>query len=89
MSGARAARAEIRLHKCLTTPADPAAGALAGLAELIAAAGISLGEIDELIHGTTLVTNALIERRGARWRSGKGCRARASGPPGEPSGRAF
>ncbi|MGH7069787.1 MAG: hydantoinase B/oxoprolinase family protein [Acetobacteraceae bacterium] len=59
-------RAEIRLHKCLTTPSDPAEGALRGLAELLAAAGISLGEISELIHGTTLVTNALIERRGAR-----------------------
>lgn len=29
-------------------------------------AGVRLGDIDMLIHGTTLVTNALIERRGAR-----------------------
>jgi N-methylhydantoinase A/oxoprolinase/acetone carboxylase beta subunit len=55
----------IRLHKCLTTPADPSVGALAGLAELTAAAGIALPEVAEIIHGTTLVTNAIIERKGA------------------------
>jgi 5-oxoprolinase (ATP-hydrolysing)/N-methylhydantoinase A len=57
---------EIRLHKCLTTPDDPSAGALLGLEELLAAADLTLGEIGHLIHGTTLVANALIERRGAR-----------------------
>jgi len=59
-------RSEIRLHKCLTTPADPSIGALAGLAELVEAAGIRLSEVGEIVHGTTLVTNALIERRGAK-----------------------
>ena len=56
----------IRLYKHLTTPDDPSVGALAGLAELIAAEGITLAEIAEIVHGTTLVTNALIERRGAK-----------------------
>ena len=56
----------VRLHKCLTTPNDPAEGALAGLMELVGGAGIELGEIGELVHGTTLVTNAIIERRGAK-----------------------
>jgi 5-oxoprolinase (ATP-hydrolysing)/N-methylhydantoinase A len=60
-----AATGAIRLHKCLTTPQDPAVGALAGIAAITAAAGITLAEISELLHGTTLVTNALIERRGA------------------------
>ncbi|MDW8399387.1 MAG: hydantoinase/oxoprolinase family protein, partial [Acetobacteraceae bacterium] len=55
----------IRLHKCLTTPADPSVGALAGLAELTAMAGITLAEVGEILHGTTLVTNAIIERKGA------------------------
>ena len=59
-------RAEIRLHKCLTTPDDPSIGALQGLAELVAGAGIDLADVAEIVHGTTLVTNALIERRGAR-----------------------
>jgi hypothetical protein len=56
----------IRLHKYLTTPEDPSIGALAGLGELLAAEGIGLGQVDEILHGTTLVTNAVIERRGAR-----------------------
>ena len=56
----------IRLHKCLTTPDDPSVGALAGLAEILAAAGLTLGDIGDIVHGTTLVTNALIERRGAK-----------------------
>jgi 5-oxoprolinase (ATP-hydrolysing) len=60
------ARAEIRLHKCLTTPDDPSVGALEGLAELVAGAGIQLAEVAEIVHGTTLVANALIERRGAK-----------------------
>jgi 5-oxoprolinase (ATP-hydrolysing)/N-methylhydantoinase A len=60
-----AARSEIQLHKCLTTPQDPSVGALAGLAALTEAAGLTLADIGEIVHGTTLVTNALIERRGA------------------------
>ena len=59
-------RNEIRLHKCLTTPRDPSVGALTGLADLLAAAGLTLADVGELVHGTTLVTNALIERSGAR-----------------------
>ncbi|MSO54924.1 MAG: methylhydantoinase [Rhodospirillales bacterium] len=57
---------EFRLHKCLTTPGDPSAGALNGLDELLKAAGIGYGDLVHLVHGTTLVTNALIERRGAK-----------------------
>jgi 5-oxoprolinase (ATP-hydrolysing)/N-methylhydantoinase A len=60
------ARAEIRLHKCLTTPRDPSIGALAGLAEILDAAGLTPADIGDIVHGTTLVTNALIERSGAR-----------------------
>jgi 5-oxoprolinase (ATP-hydrolysing) len=53
-------------HKVLTTSRAPADGALAGLRELCARAGIGLGEVETLVHATTLVTNALIEGRGAR-----------------------
>ena len=59
-------RAEIRLHKCLTTPRDPSVGALAGLTELLNAARLHLSDVTDIVHGTTLVTNALIERTGAR-----------------------
>src|SRR6202011_4716410 len=61
-----AARSEISLHKCLTTPDDPSVGALQGLGELVDNAGIELSEVQQIVHGTTLVTNALIERRGAK-----------------------
>ena len=55
----------IRLHKCLTTPQDPAEGAMTGIRAITAEAGITIAELAEVLHGTTLVTNALIERRGA------------------------
>ena len=56
---------DIKLHKCLTTPEDPSTGALRGAAELVEAAGIGLHQVTKILHGTTLVTNAIIERRGA------------------------
>ena len=56
----------ISLYKCLTTPQDPSIAALEGLAALTAEAGIMLADVSEIIHGTTLVTNAIIERRGSR-----------------------
>jgi len=59
-------RSEIRLHKCLTTPHDPSVGALEGLNELLSAAGLTFADVADAVHGTTLVTNTLIERTGAR-----------------------
>ena len=52
--------------KVLTTPARPADGFMAGLREALNAAGVTPGEITLIVHGTTLATNALIERKGAR-----------------------
>ncbi|WJD65157.1 hydantoinase/oxoprolinase family protein [Pseudomonas kurunegalensis] len=52
--------------KVLTDYAFPEAAIVKGIREVTASAGISLGDIDTVIHGTTLATNALIERRGAR-----------------------
>lgn len=49
-----------------TTPRDPAAGALSGVQRLLAHAGIAANEIGRVVHATTLFTNALIERKGAR-----------------------
>lgn len=54
------------IHKVLTTPSAPASGALTGLTELAALAQTELSQVAEAVHATTLVTNALIERRGAR-----------------------
>ena len=58
--------ARLHLHKCLTTPEDPSIGALAGMSDLLRAAGIDLAQVGHVVHGTTLVTNAIIERAGAR-----------------------
>ena len=51
--------------KCLTTPEAPEAGVVEGLSAAIADAGIDPGDVDLLIHGTTLATNTIIERKGA------------------------
>jgi N-methylhydantoinase A len=52
--------------KVLTTPAAPDDGVLDGIDKILAMAGRSLSRVDVFIHGTTLATNAIIERRGAR-----------------------
>lgn len=57
---------QLAIHKTLTTYPDPSVGALQGLAALCAAQGIGMSDLAGVIHATTLVTNALIERRGAR-----------------------
>ena len=56
----------LHLHKCLTTPEDPSIGALEGMADLLRAASVDLVDVGHVVHGTTLVTNAIIERNGAR-----------------------
>ncbi|UWQ81555.1 hydantoinase/oxoprolinase family protein (plasmid) [Leisingera sp. S132] len=52
--------------KTLTTHRNPGIGAMEGAARVMGQAGRSLAEVTGFIHGTTLATNALIERRGAR-----------------------
>lgn len=52
--------------KVLTTPAAPEKGVMQGVAEILALAGRSLRDVASFVHGTTLATNAIIERRGAR-----------------------
>ena len=54
-----------RIHKRLTTPSDPADGALLGLDELLAAASVGYADLASVVHGSTLVTNLVIERKGA------------------------
>ena len=54
------------VEKVLTTPKDPAAAVMDGARRALGRAGISARDVRFVIHGTTLVTNALIERKGAR-----------------------
>lgn len=55
----------LRTHKVLTTSRAPEQGVLDGVRLILNEAGIGLAEIAVFIHGTTLATNAVIERRGA------------------------
>ena len=52
--------------KVLTTHERPEEGILAGIASVAGREGVAMDEITQIIHGTTLATNALIERRGAK-----------------------
>lgn len=52
--------------KVLTNYAQPEQAILDGIQLAADQAGVDLGAIEQVIHGTTLVTNALIERRGAK-----------------------
>jgi N-methylhydantoinase A len=53
--------------KTLTTLRDPSLGVVEGVRRLFAAApDLAPGQVREVVHGTTLVSNALIERSGAR-----------------------
>ena len=51
--------------KVLTTPDAPDDAVLAGMDDVLARAGVEMGAVGLLIHGTTLATNAIIERKGA------------------------
>lgn len=53
-------------RKLLTTHAMPEQGLLLGVAEILQESGISAGDVDWFVHGTTLATNAILERCGAR-----------------------
>ena len=52
--------------KVLTTYGAPEDAIIDGMAQVCAKAGVAPGAITQIIHGTTLATNALIERRGAK-----------------------
>jgi N-methylhydantoinase A len=51
--------------KTLTTPGDPAEAVLKGLRQVLSDASTRPGDVSEVVHGTTLVANSLIERKGA------------------------
>src|SRR6185503_289558 len=52
--------------KVLTTADEPERGVLDGIGAVMKAAGLAPGDVSLVIHGTTLITNALIERKGAK-----------------------
>ena len=56
----------ISTHKQLTTPADPSLAVIDGLQTMLREHGVGISAVSSIIHGTTLVTNAVIERKGTR-----------------------
>ena len=60
----------VTIAKSASTPRDPAVGVLEGLTKLARALGIEraalLADTERIVHGTTVATNALLERKGAR-----------------------
>jgi N-methylhydantoinase A len=52
--------------KRLTTPQDPSVAITEGVARLLKESGTEAGQLHSVVHGTTLVTNTIIERTGAR-----------------------
>lgn len=56
----------IDVYKCLTTPADPSVAIEEGVRELTQRYEGAAKTIQAMVHGTTLVINAVIERKGAR-----------------------
>lgn len=57
---------ELATLKVLTTPEAPEVGLLHGIDTILSKAGRGLADVGRLVHGTTLATNALIERKGAK-----------------------
>jgi N-methylhydantoinase A len=57
---------EMTVGKMLTTPHDPSSAVASVLSEALARASAPPSAVRHVIHGTTLVTNAVIERKGAR-----------------------
>lgn len=53
------------IHKTPSTPDDPSRAAITGLTELLAKLDAQGGDVTELLHGSTIAANALIQRRGA------------------------
>ena len=52
--------------KVLTTPTAPEEGAMEAMEAVLKLSGVRPAAVTEIIHGTTLATNAIIERKGAR-----------------------
>jgi N-methylhydantoinase A len=59
-------RGEVRHHKVPSTPANPADAIRLGLAQILTRFGIDPGDVHFLGHGTTVATNMVLERKGAK-----------------------
>lgn len=55
----------VRNHKVRSTPDDPSKAIMTGISQILEQNEVPFGAVDYLAHGTTVATNALIERKGA------------------------
>lgn len=60
------ARAVTAIGKRLTTPDAPHRAIVEGITALLAETGTAIGDVTGIVHGTTLITNTVLERTGAR-----------------------
>src|ERR671936_1447590 len=60
------ATGELTIGKTLTTPASPSRAVTQVLQDALERTGLGAERLQTIVHGTTLVTNAIIERKGAR-----------------------
>jgi N-methylhydantoinase A len=61
-----AGRATTRTGKLLTTPQDPSRAIIDGIRRLLDEADVGIGQVTAIVHGTTLITNTVLERTGAK-----------------------
>jgi len=61
-----AAKNITRTGKLLTTPDDPSRAIVEGVARILREAGLTPADVHSIVHGTTLVTNTIIERTGCK-----------------------
>ncbi|MDF9408456.1 MAG: Acetophenone carboxylase gamma subunit [Pelotomaculum sp. PtaB.Bin013] len=57
---------ELHIAKEPSIPEDPSRAVLAGIKNITQKTGVDPGQIDFILHGTTVATNAILERKGAR-----------------------
>ncbi|MBT3536656.1 MAG: hydantoinase/oxoprolinase family protein, partial [Rhodospirillaceae bacterium] len=55
----------VAIHKVPTTPDDPSRGVIQGMLEICARFDVDRGDVDHVLHGTTIATNAVLEYKGA------------------------
>ncbi len=55
----------VHFSKVPSTPADQTEGALAGIAKILSVASCNGGQVEHVVHGSTVATNAILERKGA------------------------
>ena len=64
-SARNAVTGKTAIHKRPSTPEDPSRAVIEGLAELFEKSGIRGEDVARIAHGTTVATNALLQRKGA------------------------